>query len=81
MVNRLPSGFSVKSTYRGLKKAWIGFKVAKRKGDHDKMVYYAEGILKFQKQLGVPVSGFSDLGMIELSSNTKEADRNNTLHN
>jgi hypothetical protein len=63
MANRLPSGFTVKSTYRGLKKAWIGLRIAKQAGDKDKMKYYAEGIQKFEKELNRPISSFSDLGI------------------
>ena len=29
--------------------------------NHDKMKYYAEGIQKFQRQLRLPVSTFSDI--------------------
>jgi hypothetical protein len=47
--------------YRGLKRAWIGFKIAKKEGNHDKMEYYAEGIQKFERQLRFPVSAFSDI--------------------
>jgi hypothetical protein len=48
-------------TYRSLKRAWIGFKIAKKDCDHDKMKYYAEGIQKFERQLRLPVSNFSDV--------------------
>ncbi|CAN5455197.1 hypothetical protein BH18THE2_BH18THE2_20930 [soil metagenome] len=51
----------MKSTYLGLRKAWIGYKIAKTKGDRDKMIYYAEGIHKFQKQLNAPLSDFTEL--------------------
>lgn len=30
-------------TYRSLKRAWTGFKIAKKDGDLDKMKYYTEG--------------------------------------
>jgi hypothetical protein len=50
-----------RKTYRSLKRAWIGFKIAKKDGDHDKMKYYAEGIQKFERQLPLPVSNFPDL--------------------
>jgi hypothetical protein len=63
----LPSGYTIRSTYHGLKKAWIGYKIAKREDDHDKMLYYSEGIKKFQKQLNLPVSNFQELDSIELS--------------
>ena len=59
----------MKSTYRGIKKAWIGLRIAKQAGDIDKMKHYAEGIQKFEKQLNRPVSGLSDLLMGEELSN------------
>jgi hypothetical protein len=34
---------------------------SKKEGNHDKMKYYAEGIQKFQRQLRLPVSNFSDI--------------------
>jgi hypothetical protein len=48
-------------TYRSLKRAWIGFKIAKKDGDQGKMKYYAKGIQKFERQLRLPVSNFSDI--------------------
>jgi hypothetical protein len=48
-------------TYRSLKKVWVGFKIAKKDSDHDKMKYYVEGIQKFERQLHLPVSDFSDI--------------------
>ena len=74
MVYRLPSGYTVKSTYRCLKKAWIGFRIAKQAGDQDKMKYYAEGIQKFEKQLNRPISSFSELGIAELKNADKAKD-------
>jgi hypothetical protein len=44
-----------------LRRAWIGFKIAKQQGNHDKMKYYAEGIQKFQRQLRLTVSTLSDI--------------------
>ena len=61
MVYWLPLDFTTKRTYRSLKRAWIGFKIAKQEGNRDKMKYYAEGIQKFQRQLRLPVSTFSDI--------------------
>ena len=61
MIYWLPSEYVEKRTYRSLKRAWIGFKIAKQEGNHDKMKYYAEGIQKFQRQLRLPVSNFSDI--------------------
>jgi hypothetical protein len=61
LVYWLPSEYAEKRTYRSLKRAWIGFKIAKQEGNHNKMKYYAEGIQKFQRQLGLTVSSFSDI--------------------
>jgi hypothetical protein len=55
-----PEYYVKKRIYRSLKRAWIGFKIAKKQCDYDKMKYYAEGIQKFQRQLRLPVSNFSD---------------------
>jgi hypothetical protein len=73
----LPSGYTIRSTYHGLKKAWIGYKIAKREGDYDKMVYYSEGIKKFQGELNLPVSSFPDVNMIESAEDIKEKIYNN----
>ncbi|MPZ08291.1 MAG: hypothetical protein GEU26_18070 [Nitrososphaeraceae archaeon] len=59
----LPSGFTVKSAFRGLKKAWLGFKIAKSKDDDEKMIYYARIIQKLQEELCLPVSNFTNLDM------------------
>jgi hypothetical protein len=61
LVYWLPSEYAEKRTYSSLKRAWIGFKIAKQEGNHDKMKYYAEGIQKFQRQLSLTVSNFSDI--------------------
>jgi hypothetical protein len=71
----------VKSTYRCLKKAWIGLRIAKQKGDRDKMKYYAEGIQKFEKQLNRPVSNFSDLGIAELTNADEAQDYTSSKSN
>jgi hypothetical protein len=56
-----PQEYVERRTYRILKKAWIGFEIAKKDGDLDKMRYYAEGIQKFERQLRLPVSTFPDI--------------------
>lgn len=57
----LPSGYTVKSAFRGLKKAWLGFKIAKSKNDTDKMMHYAKIIQNLQEELCLPVSNFVNL--------------------
>jgi hypothetical protein len=56
-----PQEYVERRTYRSLKRAWTGFKIAKKDADRDKMKYYAEGIQKFERQLRLPVSNFLDV--------------------
>jgi len=37
----------------GLRRAWIGYTIARANKNKAKMRYYAEGILKFKKILGI----------------------------
>ena len=53
--------FGERRTYRSLKRAWIGFRIAYREGNQEKMNYYVEGIQKFERRLGRTVSSFSDI--------------------
>jgi hypothetical protein len=55
------SRFAENKAYRSLKRAWIGFRIAYREGDEEKMKYYVAGINKFERQLGRAVSSFSDI--------------------
>ena len=48
----LKSGYTVDQTWKGLKKAWLGYTIAKNKGEDNKLVYYASVIQKLQKELG-----------------------------
>lgn len=59
----LPSGYTVKSAYLGLKKAWLGFKIVKSKDDYNGMIYYGKIIQKLQKQLNLPITSYSNLKM------------------
>jgi hypothetical protein len=78
-----PQDYFERRAYRSLKRAWIGFKIAKKDGDHDKMKYYAEGIQKFERQLRLPVSNFLDV--LEEndpdSQTTKQKEENSTANN
>ena len=46
-----------------LQKCWKGYKIAKGQDDVKKMKYYAEGIRKTQKELGLEVESFPNLGL------------------
>jgi hypothetical protein len=47
----LKSGFTVPQTRCALSKAWIGYKTAKNKGEHERMKNYASVIQKLQREL------------------------------
>ena len=47
----LKSGFTVFQTKKALSKAWIGYTIAKNKGEDERMKYYASVIHKLQREL------------------------------
>jgi hypothetical protein len=61
----LKSGYTVNQTWKGLRKAWLGYTIAKNKGEDDRMVYYAKVIQKLRKELGLPPANFSHLDIDE----------------
>jgi hypothetical protein len=61
--NLIYSGFYDTETWSGLCKCWKGYKIAKAEFDTVRMEYYAEGIRKFARQLGIPVMDFPQLGL------------------
>jgi hypothetical protein len=73
-----PQEYVERRTYRSLKRAWTGFKIAKRDADPDKMKYYAEGINKFERLLRLPVSNFSNVFKENDPDSTKQKEENST---
>jgi hypothetical protein len=69
----LKSGYSLGEAYGNLRKCWKGYVIAKNDGDEEKMIHYAEGIQKFQYELGLAVEDFSHLGLCAPSSPSQEA--------
>jgi hypothetical protein len=47
----LKSGFTVFQTKKALSKAWIGYTIAKNKGEDERLKYYASVIHKLQTEL------------------------------
>src|SRR5436309_1117497 len=48
--------------------AWL----QNRKKNVENMWHYAKGIMKFQMEIGLPVSSFPDLGLYEIEDNAEE---------
>lgn len=60
----LKSGFTVLQTKKALSKAWLGYTIAKDKGEDENIKYYASVIHKLQREL-------LDAGIIEQQSLAK----------
>jgi hypothetical protein len=60
----LDSLYYENQTWGALHKAWKGYVIAKNKDEFERLEYYAGVIQKLQKELGLEISSFPDLGMI-----------------
>ena len=56
----LLSLYYVSQTYGALNKCWLGFVIAKEKGEYDKLEMYARRIQKLEKQSGREITDFSN---------------------
>ena len=77
----LDSFYFENQTWGALHKAWKGYVIAKNKDEFDWIEYYASVIQKLQKELGLRISSFPDLGLMaqedidddsECETNTEE---------
>ena|SRR5437016_47969 len=59
----LPNGMYSNQARGCLKKCWTGFRIAKANDDKQNMIYYAAGIQKFARQLGLQMPPFPNLNM------------------
>jgi hypothetical protein len=57
-----------------LNKCWLGYEIAKSELDTEDMIYYANGIRKFQREFKIPVSDFPQLGLTGELTNDEERD-------
>jgi division protein CdvB (Snf7/Vps24/ESCRT-III family) len=55
--------FTKGQTWGALKKAWKAYKIAKVQNDRTRMMEYAKRIQTLQKELGLQVAKFPDLGL------------------
>jgi hypothetical protein len=88
-------GYSSKATYRpihnkhrrrtpewgALRRAWVGYVIAKSQDDYEKMRKYAIVIRKFQRRLNIAISDFLDIGVygFEEDFENKEEDDDSKL--
>ncbi|HET8858111.1 MAG TPA: hypothetical protein VFM28_11345 [Nitrososphaeraceae archaeon] len=61
--DELPSSYYVNQTYGALNKCWLGFVIAKEKGEYDKLEMYARRIQKLERQLERDITDFSNWGI------------------
>jgi hypothetical protein len=59
----LDSGWYDTQTWGALHKAWLGYVIAKNKGEYDQQMHYASIIQKLQRELNLEVSIFPQLGL------------------
>ena len=59
----LPSGYFESQVWGALQKCWIGFVIAKEKHEMDRIEIYARRINKWQRELGIQQTDFSDWGI------------------
>jgi hypothetical protein len=64
-----------------LRKAWVGFVIAKSQDDYERMRKYAIVIRKFQRRLNIEISDFFDIGVygFEEDFENKEEDDDSKL--
>jgi hypothetical protein len=72
----LDSGWYDTQTWGSLHKAWLGYVIAKNKGEHDKQIHYASIIQKLQKELNLEVSIFPQLGLYGIEEVEEQYDDN-----
>ncbi len=60
----LKSGYTVEQTWKALSNSWLGYTIAKNKGEHERMGHYASVIQKLQREL-------ADVGIVDRQSLTK----------
>jgi hypothetical protein len=73
----LESGYFESQTWGALHKAWKGYVIAKNKYEFELMEYYASVIQKLQKELGLRISSFPELGLIPQLYDEAYDDHNN----
>jgi 1-acyl-sn-glycerol-3-phosphate acyltransferase len=59
----LPSLYYTNQTYGALNKCWVGFVIAKEKGEWDMLEMYAKRIQKLERHLGREITDFSNWGI------------------
>ena len=54
----LPCGRTLAQSWAALRKAWLGFKIARSNGEAALMTHYASFIIKVQMEMGIPTTVF-----------------------
>jgi hypothetical protein len=68
--------------WNGIRRAWVGYVIAKNQNDYKKMRKYAIVIRKFQRRLNIAISDFPDIGVYGFEKdfeNKEEEDDDSTL--
>ena len=75
----LECGYTDMETWGALRKCWKGYNISRRRIDLEKQVMYAERIQKLQKELGIEVTNFANIGVYAADVYDEDDDQNNEL--
>jgi hypothetical protein len=62
----LQSGYYDTQAWGALKKCWKRYRIAKSQGDFNRLRYYAKGVQKFERELGIEVTDFPQIGILAI---------------
>lgn len=75
----LECGYTDMETWGALRKCWRGYNISRSRIDLEKQVMYAESIQKLQKELGIEVTNFANIGVYAADVYDEDDDQNNEL--
>ncbi|MDR4512400.1 MAG: hypothetical protein MRJ93_11935 [Nitrososphaeraceae archaeon] len=73
----LESGYTDMETWGALQKCWIGFNISRSRIDLKNQIMYAERIQKLQKELGIEITNFANIGVYAADVYDEDDDQNN----
>ena len=72
----LECGFTDMQTWGALQKCWVGYNISRSKCDLKNQVMYPESIQKLQKELGIEVTNFENIGLYASDLDDQDEEEN-----
>lgn len=73
----LECGFTYMQTWGALQKCWVGYNISRSKCDLKNQIMYAERIQKLQKELGIEITNFENIGLYASDLDDQDEEENN----